>query len=334
MKTVIISRPVVVGIDGSAGALRAASYAAALADRLDRPLALVNAYRGAPVIDPVFPGDGPRSAQLALTAVAYAPYSAGVTDEVFRLAGERALRVARQAVEESHPQLAVWTDSVHGNPAKVLANASAIATAVVVARSASSPIDRILTGSTVSALLAHATSPTIVVPPDWPPESTTDRIVVGVEGAPSEVPALHFAFGMASETGSPLTVLHANRFLEYAHGDFPTLEAEAAQVDEADRRMMAESLAGWRELYPDVQTETAFSMDGPASALVGQSRTASLVVVGARARGGLPWLRVGSTARAVALHAACPVAVVRPTAQHADDREPTSTSRVGAATMY
>jgi nucleotide-binding universal stress UspA family protein len=158
--------------------------------------------------------------------------------------------------------------------------------------------------------------------------------VVGVEGAPSETAALHFAFWMASETGLPLTVIHANRFLEYAHGDLPTLEAEAAELEEADRRVMAESLAGWRELYPDVETGTVFSMDGPASALVGQSRMASLVVVGARARGGLPWLRVGSTARAVALHGACPVAVVRPAVQQGHDREPRSEAGVSAAPMY
>ena len=51
---------------------------------------------------------------------------------------------------------------------------------------------------------------------------------------------------------------------------------------------MAESIAGWREIYPDVTAETAFSMEGPTTALVDTSKGASLVVVGARARGGFP----------------------------------------------
>ena len=70
--------------------------------------------------------------------------------------------------------------------------------------------------------------------------------------------------------------------------------------------------------------ETAFSTDGPTTALVDRSKVAGLVVVGARARGGFPWLRLGSTARAVALHAACPIAVVRPTARQTDERVPAS----------
>ena len=129
-----------------------------------------------------------------------------------------------------------------------------------------------------------------------------------------------------------MTVLHANRFLEFAHGDVPTLEDEAALIAEADRRIMAESIAGWREIYPDVTVETAFSMDGPTTALVDRSKVAGLVVVGARARGGFPWLRLGSTARAVALHAACPIAVVRPTAPQTDERVPASESGVAAPT--
>jgi nucleotide-binding universal stress UspA family protein len=222
---------------------------------------------------------------------------------------------------------------VHGSAAKALANASSIATAVVVGRSASGVVDRILTGSTVSALLAHATSPTIVVPPDWSP-GVAERIVAGVEGAQSESASLHFAFGIASRVGAPLTVLHANRFLEFTHGALPASEDEAALIAEADRRIMAESIAGWRELYPDVDVDVAFSMDGPVPALVDTSKTARLLVVGAHARGGFPWLRLGSTARAVALHAACPVAVVRPAAQRTQDREQTVHADVHATPMY
>ena len=170
MNTVNVARPIVVGIDGSPGALRAAEYAATLAERLRRPLALLNAYRSAAVVDPLFPPDGPRIERLGLTAVAYAPYSAGVSEEVFRLAGERWLNVARESVGASHPGVVVTTESIHGAPSRVLANASRFALFVIVGRGHAGHLDRILTGSTVSALLAHATAPTIIVPPDWSSE--------------------------------------------------------------------------------------------------------------------------------------------------------------------
>src|SRR5690242_19775111 len=142
MNTINVARPIVVGIDGSKGALRAASYAATLAARLEQPLALVNAYRGAPIVDPVFPAEGPRPERFALTAVAYAPYSAGVSDEIFRLAGERALDAARDHVAQTHPGLRVTTESIHGAPGRVLSNASRFALAVVVGRSQSGPAER------------------------------------------------------------------------------------------------------------------------------------------------------------------------------------------------
>jgi nucleotide-binding universal stress UspA family protein len=334
MNMINVDRPIVVGVDGSPGALNAVRFAAILADRLERPLALVNAYRGAPVVDPLFPPQG-ATGRLGVTAVAYAPYSAGVSDQVFRMAGERALAAARAIVEKEHPGVSVGVDAVRGAPAKVLANASRFALMVVVGRSGGTPIEHVLTGSTVSALLAHATAPAVVVPPDWSSANAPQQIVVGVEGAQSEAAALQFAFGMASQTGASLDLLHANRFLEFAHGDFPTLEEEAALITEADHRIMAESLAGWREVYPDVVAKTDYSMDGPATALIERSKQASLLVVGARARGGLPRLRLGSTARAVALHAACPVAVVRP-ATPSDSRDSRASAELGVGTgpMY
>jgi nucleotide-binding universal stress UspA family protein len=48
--------------------------------------------------------------------------------------------------------------------------------------------------------------------------------------------------------------------------------------------------------------------------LVERSRTASLVAVGSRGRGSVRGLLLGSVALHVAMHAACPVLVVRPAA--------------------
>jgi nucleotide-binding universal stress UspA family protein len=334
MGTVSLERPIVAGIDGREGGLQAAAYAASMADRLHRPLTLIHAYRGAPVINPLLPLGDPRTARVAVTAVAYAPYSAGGNAELVRMAGERALQAAQHAVAQSHPHVRVTLRSVEGSPAKALVKESAQAFAVVVGRTRANPLDRILSGSTTTALLAHAKAPTIIVPPGWSPGGTPAGIVVGIEGAPSETAALKFAFDTASSTGEPLVALHANRFLEYAHGDFPTLEAQAAGIADADRRVIAESMAGWQELYPDVHTDTAYSLDGPANALMHRSHIASLVVVGARAHGGFKGLRLGSTARSLALHAGCPLAVVPSRRAEKSQRSTPETVSMSATPMY
>ena len=49
----------------------------------------------------------------------------------------------------------------------------------------------------------------------------------------------------------------------------------------------------------------------PAAALVQEAETSELLVVGSRGRGGFAGLLLGSTSTSVAMHAACPVVVVR-----------------------
>jgi nucleotide-binding universal stress UspA family protein len=49
----------------------------------------------------------------------------------------------------------------------------------------------------------------------------------------------------------------------------------------------------------------------PTTALLEHSRTAQLVVVGSRGRGGFSGMLLGSTSHALASHAHCPVIVIR-----------------------
>jgi nucleotide-binding universal stress UspA family protein len=65
--------------------------------------------------------------------------------------------------------------------------------------------------------------------------------------------------------------------------------------------------------HSDLDVETVAVNGGPASVLVEESTTASLVVVATRARGGLLGHLAGSVAAQVASHASAPVVVLRPT---------------------
>ena len=76
-------------------------------------------------------------------------------------------------------------------------------------------------------------------------------------------------------------------------------------------RVVSESLAGWREKFPDVDVRENVIKGRPAFELIAASRGALLLVVGSRGRGGFTSLLLGSVSHTVLHHAHCPVAVVR-----------------------
>jgi nucleotide-binding universal stress UspA family protein len=67
--------------------------------------------------------------------------------------------------------------------------------------------------------------------------------------------------------------------------------------------------------YPSLSVQRVLTAGVPAGALVEESRTVGLVVLGARGRGGFTDLLTGSVATQVTAHAHCPVVVVRHDAQ-------------------
>jgi nucleotide-binding universal stress UspA family protein len=67
-------------------------------------------------------------------------------------------------------------------------------------------------------------------------------------------------------------------------------------------------LSQWREKYPEVSCTSSFVLDSPRAALCDAAQKAGLLVLGARALGGIPGLLLGSVSQAVLEHAPCPVA--------------------------
>jgi nucleotide-binding universal stress UspA family protein len=85
---------------------------------------------------------------------------------------------------------------------------------------------------------------------------------------------------------------------------------DPALVANEEKRVLAESMAGWSEKYPDVQVEYQILPGHPVQALVIGAATSSLLVVGSRGRGSLRSLLLGSVSHGVLHHTRGPVAVV------------------------
>ena len=94
-------------------------------------------------------------------------------------------------------------------------------------------------------------------------------------------------------------------------GDMLPVVYDITEAEQDELRLLSEAVAGWRGRYPDVVVQPKLVRDRPARALVERSRYASLLVVGARGRGDLTGLVLGSVSRALLHHGDCPVVVVR-----------------------
>jgi nucleotide-binding universal stress UspA family protein len=153
--------------------------------------------------------------------------------------------------------------------------------------------------------------------------TTGRRIVVAVDGSISSQHAALWAADEAAQRHEPLRLAHSADNRTFAYGTrlapsqalFDGLQAEG-------RRVLSEVRAAVLDRHPGLDVTVALHTSGPVAAMLEESDTALIVVVGSRGTGGFPGIVVGSTAVAVAEHARSPVAVVR--GHHADEAPPTT----------
>lgn len=206
------------------------------------------------------------------------------------------------------PDLAVTGEVVTGAAAAVLLGRADAASLVIVGDRGLGGFTGLLIGSVALQLASHAACPVLVA------RGTPDAggpVLLGVDGAPASDPAVGFAYEEASLRRAPLTALHAWRHpVSTGPGDMLPLAYDPAEVEADEERLLAEALAGWQDKYPDVAVRRQLVRGGARAALVDATRDAQLVVVGARGRGALAGLLLGSVSQAVLHHAAVPVAIV------------------------
>lgn len=278
--------PIVVGVDGSQASLWAVSWAAREATLRGAPLHLVHVTLRWAYDVPLVPQ----------------PPHWGVAAES---AARELLRHAAERARAEAPGTAVSTELADGATAEAIIAAAGTARMIVVGSRGLGGFTGLLLGSVSRALADRSPCPTVVV--GLPPAEHGGEIVVGVTGHPGQEHLLEFAFGEAAARRLPLRMVHAwTHPASRAPGDMQPLVFDVEGVGQEEARLLAESVGGWRERFPDVPFVEQVVHEHPARALIDASASAELVVVGAPGRARI----LGSTAHALLHHSRAPVAVV------------------------
>jgi nucleotide-binding universal stress UspA family protein len=187
-----------------------------------------------------------------------------------------------------------------GSAAQVLCERSQTADMVVVGCRGHSELPGLLLGSVSWQVAGHASGRVVVVRGGWrPANQSPGPVVVGADGSLVAQAAIAFAFEEAALRDVPLVAVCA---LTDATGRL----GEGQQVEEDFGHLMACEA----KEHPEVTVVQRVLVGTPRAALLTASAGAQMLVVGARGRGGLDGMSLGSVAQAVLHHAPCPIGVV------------------------
>lgn len=151
--------------------------------------------------------------------------------------------------------------------------------------------------------------------PDRDGESTSGRIVVGVDDSEQAAAALRWALAEGVVRQATVEVVHSwsPPLSALPFGATLVIPVDEAAIDSAARASVDDlvdtALAEMDEQPPDVMR--TILPGGPTVTLVEVSEDADMLVVGSHGRSGLSRLMLGSVAMACVNHASCPVVVVR-----------------------
>ncbi|MFI9723259.1 universal stress protein [Streptomyces sp. NPDC052396] len=284
--------PLVVGIDGSEGSLRALDWATDEARRHRVRLRLVYASLWERYEGRVPPAEGALSAEA--------------------LAEERVVATAQRRALERAPGLEVSAEVVPDEAVNTLLREAHEAAALVIGPSGHSTLAGLLLGSVSLTVAGRAHCPVTVVRGE-PPNVRGEygRVLVGV-GDPAEAPAaLRFALGEGAARGCEVEAVRTWRHpARQSVEHYPLPSGATLGQEEAAARELSDLLREPHEQFPDVVVRRT-TLEGPAHRLlVDHSSTADLLVVGATRRHRAVGFQLGRVSHTALHRAACPVTVV------------------------
>jgi nucleotide-binding universal stress UspA family protein len=281
-----MAKPIVVGINGSARSEAALTWALHRASHHKMPVIAVYAVDDR-WISPEFQ-----------------------YQEAVREAGMELLQKAKESAEAQAPGVDVEVQLRHGSAGAALREASTSASMLVVGAHDRHWLDGGPLTDRALQVVSASESPVAVIPPT--PDPGRHGVVVGVDGSEESLQAVSVAAAEADRAGDELTVVLAIRSpVKWVETRLPNHKLAETIVEE-DKVVLAESVAGLRDRYPDLVIHQRLETDTePAKALVNAAREARLLVIGSRGRGAFSRLVLGSTAHAVLLNVPCPTIVTR-----------------------
>ncbi len=292
-----------VGIDGSDGALDAARWAGAVAQRFGAPLRIVHAL----------PSIGRNLTQTA------AAFTAAMMSYQRDMA-EAFLKAADEAVRAERPELSVSTVSFNEPADQVLIDASADARLVVLGGKKVTPAAALLLGSTALSVATRAACPVVAFRGDnvAPGEGS---VVVGVDDSPAAQAALELGFEFADRFGLGVDAVRSLSLAAPAEtGVTIPLLIDWDGVESAELADLTETVDVHNKRHPDVDAKCFIEPDSPGKALLKHVTDAGLVVVGSRGRNALAGVLLGSTSLNLLHHSPVPVMICR-AAREGDSHE-------------
>ncbi|HUC27325.1 MAG TPA: universal stress protein [Streptosporangiaceae bacterium] len=282
-------RGIIAGYDGSGGSAEALDWAVREARLRNLPLTVCHAWTC---------GYATPKADAADVA---APFEGvGVVDPAREHAGE-VLDLGVRRAQACDPAVTARPLLVCHPAARALCEQCAGADMLVVGARGAGGLAGLLLGSVSLQVAAHALAPVTVVRGRWRPVLGHDPrpVVIGTDGSAAARAALAFAVEAASLRDVPLVAVCA---LSDAAGVLGTARSIEADFITATGKVQAD--------HPEVLVQKRVEQGAPRSALLAAASQSQLLVVGARGRGGLPEMMLGSVSLAVLHHAPCPVTVV------------------------
>jgi nucleotide-binding universal stress UspA family protein len=277
-------RGVVVGVDASDNAARAAAWAAREAADRALPLHLVHA--------------------LDLTVPTGVTAAAGYAQAAHQAARDLLEPLARE-LGERYSDLTITIEVSEHGAAEALVALSEHAHLLVTGTRGHGGFAGMLVGSVSLKTAAHARCPAVVVRGDEA-ETPRNEIVLGVEHHESGS-AIEFAFESAAMLGAHLRVvrawLPAPAYGGYFYEDLPA--REQLEHDE-----VAALIKSARERHPGVEVTTTIVRENAVPALIEGSRGSRLLVVGAHHHHGPLSIGTGYVVRGLLAHSPTPVAIV------------------------